>query len=66
MSKRIKRMKSFNKEHEFKIHRITFEENQVFIKKKWKRKHIIAVVIEQAKRNDLGKLVKKRLTKGKK
>ena len=56
-------MKSVNYSHENKINRITFEENQVFIKKKWKRKHIIAVVIEQAKRNEFGKLLKKRLTK---
>ena len=59
MSKRIKRMKSVDYSHEIKRDRITIEENQVFIKKKWTRKGIIAVVIEQAKRNNLGELVKK-------
>ena len=38
MSKRIKRMKSVDYSHENKRVRLTFEENQVFIKKKWTRK----------------------------
>ena len=56
MSKRIKRMKSVDYSHENKRDRITFEENQVFIKKKWTRKGIIAVIVEQSKRDNWGAL----------
>ena len=56
MSKRIKRMKSVDSSHENKRDRIQFEENQVFIKKKWTRKGIIAVIVEQSKRDNWGEL----------
>jgi|TARA_B110000438_G_scaffold180024_1_gene172033 hypothetical protein len=59
-------MKSVDYSHENKRVRLTFEENQVFIKKKWTRKGIIAVIIEQAKRNNLGELFNysKKMKKG--
>jgi hypothetical protein len=59
MSKRIKRMKSVDYAHENKRDKLVWIENQVFIKNVWTRKGIIAVVIEQSKRNNLGELFKK-------
>lgn len=67
MSKQFKRMKSFNKEHEFKIHRITRFENLNVMKKRYSRKgHVVDRFAEKAKRDEYGVFinhVKKRLTK---
>lgn len=67
MSKRIKRMKSINVQHEIKNHRITQVENLNVFKKRYSRKgHVVDRFAEKAKRDEYGVFinhVKKRLTK---